>query len=475
MLRQFSVVLFLAAVLACATHVRAQTLRDSDQLPQPLTLRAAVNYALAHHPRMNAEIGTEEAASANLDIARSHYIPEGYLGLQENRATGNVVPGSHFNMIGIPPVSGPPRDRVFDSGVWGSTAGLSLAYDIGHLTQKMALVDASLAQRRGAQAGVEAESLSVAFGAADAFAAAVQAGRQVDAARAALKRAQVFENTVEARVRSGLRPGADAARAAAETAAADRNLIKTEEVKGLSDDQLAEALGAAGQSVRVVPGRLATHVPAEESSAVFITSHNPSIVASQQDVHAAQDRERAAMLEYVPRVEIAAALFGRGNGLFPGGADLHFGQGLVPDTPNWAAGIVITIPILEYPEIRARNDLAKAEERIATAHRSEVVQQIQTQVDSARTILKASFRAAREAQIELESSHAAVDQAEARYKAGLYAVDPVAEALRLLAEAEADDAVARVDVWRAKLLLARAVGDMGPLLKSIDEASTEDR
>ncbi|HZO80551.1 MAG TPA: TolC family protein [Candidatus Binataceae bacterium] len=463
----------LAAALFWTTVARAQT--PGDQLQQPLTLKEAVNYALAHHPRLRTQIGLEEAAAAKLGIARSEYIPTGYVGLQENRATGNVVPGAHFNMEGIPPIAGPPRDRVFDSGMWGSTAGLSLSYDIAHLTQKMALVDASLADRRSAQAGVDAEALSVAFGAADAFAAAVQADRQLAAAHAALKRAQVFQNTVDALVRSGLRPGADAARAAAETAAAERNLIKSEEQKGLSEEQLAEALGAAGEPVQIVPGRLATRLPPEEASAVSISVHNPSIVSAEQSVHAARDREHAAILEYIPRIEIAAALFGRANGLFTGGANLGFAQGVVPDTPNWAAGVVITIPILEYPAIRAQADLAKAEKKIASAHRSEIVQQIQTQVDSARTILKAAFRTAKETQIELDSSHAAVEQAEARYRAGLYGVDPVAESLRLLAQAEADDAVARVEVWRAKLLLARAVGDMGPLLKSIDEATRENR
>ncbi len=472
MLQRLPSVLF-AAALFWTTVALART--PDEQLPQPLTLKEAVNYALAHHPSLKAQIGAEEAAAAKLDIARSEYIPRGYVGFQENRATGNVVPGAHFNMEGIPPIAGPPRDRVFDSGVWGSTAGLSLSYDIAHLTQKMALVDASLADRRGTQADVDARLLSVAFGAADAFAAAVQADRQLAAAHASLKRAQVFQSTVGALVRSGLRPGADAARAAAETAAAERNLIKSEELNGLSEEQLAEALGAAGQSVRIAPGRLASRVPPEEASAVSISVHNPSVIAAKQSVLAAHDREHAAILEYIPRIEIATALFGRGNGLFPGGANLGFAQGLVPDTPNWAAGVVITIPILEYPEIRAQADLAKAEKKIASAHRSEVVQQIQTQVDSARTILKAAFRAAKEAQIELDSSHAAVDQAEARYRAGLYGVDPVAESLRLRAQAEADDAVARVDVWRAKLLLARAVGDMGPLLKSIDEANGEDR
>lgn len=463
----------LGGALLFATLARAQP-PVADQLPRPLTLKEAVDYALAHHPRLKGDLAVEEAAAANLDIARSQYIPRGYVGLQETRATGNVVPGTHFNLAGIPPISGPPRDRVFDSGVWGSTAGLSLSWDIAHLTQKMALVDAALADRHGARAGVDAQALAVAFGAADTFAAAAQADQQLNAARGALKRAQVFESTANALVDSGLRPGAEAARAMAETAAAQENLVRAEETRALSEAQLAEALGAAGHAVQIVPGRLITRAPAEEAPAISVSVNNPSVITAEQSVRAAHDREHAALLEYIPRVEIAAALYGRGNGLFPGGANLGFAQGLVPDTPNWATGVVITIPILEYPEMRARADLAAAEEKLASARRAEVIEQIQTQVDSARIILNTAFRAAKAAQIELDSSHAAADQAEARYKAGLFGVDPVAEALRLLAQAEADEAVARVNIWRAKLLVARAVGDMGPLLKEIDQASVED-
>jgi outer membrane protein len=47
----------------------------------------------------------------------------------------------------------------------------------------------------------------------------------------------------------------------------------------------------------------------------------------------------------------------------------------------------------------------------------------------------------------------------------------VAEANRILTQAEVDDAVARVNVWRAMLLLARAVGDLDPLSVEIRDAS----
>ncbi len=120
--------LLFAALLVSPATARCEE-RTDQLLPSPITLEGAVNYALAHQPILRAQGAQDEAAEANLSLAHAQLIPRGDIGLQENRATGNVVPGAHFSMAGIPPVSGPPNRRVFDSGVWGSTAGLSV---VGH-------------------------------------------------------------------------------------------------------------------------------------------------------------------------------------------------------------------------------------------------------------------------------------------------------------------------------------------------------
>jgi outer membrane protein len=458
--------LFVALLVSCAT-ARSE---DYQPLPSPITLEGAVNYALAHQPILRAQNAQEEAAEANLSIAREQLIPRGDIDLQENRATGNVVPGAHFSMAGIPPISGPPTGRVFDSGVWGSTAGLSAWWDIAHLTQQMTLVDAALADRSGSRAAYNAGKLSVAFAGADAFALAVEAQQEVGAAGASVERAKVLLTNVKALVRSGLRPGADEARAQAEVALAETQMARAQQAESVSLSQLARALGAAGQAVTIEVGKLREAPPAEQVAEV-VSARNPVLVGAASETRAARAREHAALLEYIPRVEIAGALFGRGNGLFPGGANLAFAQGLLPDTPNWAAGIVVTIPIFQYPEIHSRVDLAAAQAKLSAARGDEVAQDVQSQIDSARAILNGAYKVARNTRVSVDSSSAALNQASARYKAGLYTIDAVAEALRLVAQAQADDAIAKVEIWRAKMLLARAVGDIGPLMSEISEAS----
>jgi outer membrane protein TolC len=59
-------------------------------------------------------------------------------------------------------------------------------------------------------------------------------------------------------------------------------------------------------------------------------------------------------------------------------------------------------------------------------------------------------------------------QARARYDAGLAEILEVAEAERILRRAETDDAVARLDVWRARFEVAAADGNLASLLSELE-------
>ena len=70
--------------------------------------------------------------------------------------------------------------------------------------------------------------------------------------------------------------------------------------------------------------------------------------------------------------------------------------------------------------------------------------------------------------VQISAARAASQQATARYESGLGTIDQVAEAQRLLTQAEIDDALAHLGVWRALLGLATAAGDLQPF---VSEAS----
>jgi outer membrane protein TolC len=92
------------------------------------------------------------------------------------------------------------------------------------------------------------------------------------------------------------------------------------------------------------------------------------------------------------------------------------------------------------------------------------MQALTTQDAKARALLKAAAEIANNTPVERAAATQGESQARARYQNGLASVTEVAEAQRLLAQAEADDAVARLGVWRALLAAAQARGDLTPFL-----------
>ena len=69
--------------------------------------------------------------------------------------------------------------------------------------------------------------------------------------------------------------------------------------------------------------------------------------------------------------------------------------------------------------------------------------------------------------VQLVAARESEAQARARYDAGLASIVEVAEAQALLAQAEYQNAVARVDVWRALLAQAVARGNVGPFIELV--------
>ena len=92
---------------------------------------------------------------------------------------------------------------------------------------------------------------------------------------------------------------------------------------------------------------------------------------------------------------------------------------------------------------------------------------ITSQQQTAAALLQTTRAIAANTPIELAAAQQSEMQARARYDAGLASIIEVADAQSLLAQAEVEDQLARVDVWRALLAEAVAQGDLTPLLSVV--------
>src|SRR5262249_57566825 len=116
--------------------------------------------------------------------------------------------------------------------------------------------------------------------------------------------------------------------------------------------------------------------------------------------------------------------------------------------------------VFDVWSLRARKAAAAATFRASTALYDEALLTITSQQQTAAALLETARAVAANTPIQLAAARQSEMQVRARYDAGLATILDVADAQSLLAPADAQDHLARVDVWRA--LLAEAVAKVHP-------------
>jgi outer membrane protein len=178
--------------------------------------------------------------------------------------------------------------------------------------------------------------------------------------------------------------------------------------------------------------------------------------------HAAQN---AIGRSYFPRFSFQTAFSARGTGATASGALQSGFSGLEWRASNWASGVTVTFPLFDRFSLRARRAIEQQNEQAETAAYARVVGEITTQSRQARAEMDGARRIAAQTPIQLASARVLQQQSHARYDAGLGTIVEVADAERLLLQADVGDAVARLGVWRAMVADAAARGDITELLK----------
>jgi len=169
-------------------------------------------------------------------------------------------------------------------------------------------------------------------------------------------------------------------------------------------------------------------------------------------------------LAYKPQFLLQGTVAGRGTGLETDGARLGGLNGLVPTVPNYGVGFTVTFPAMDRFAIREQEAMQAANVRAGQAQSQLIAAKLQAQFNAALATLAGARRVASSTAVEVSSGRTALQQATARYQSGLAPIDDVAQAQRLLVQAEIDDRLARLNVWRARLEISTARGDIQPFL-----------
>lgn len=452
----------IAALSWCPVPLLAQ------QAPAPpvrqFTVQEAVDYALAHYPAVQAALDQYNAARAGVGLARTNYLPDLDGVWQVDRGSresvlGVLLPQSPNILTGTQGSVTAHSNRPF----WTSGAGVLLSWEPFDFGYRRAELRSAVATEQRTQQQVTLTRLGVASAVAEASLALLADEQRVAVSQADLDQRQVFARQVHALVDARLRPGADASRADAEVAAARTRLILAQKDAQVGSIALAQVLGLADTSVTILPGPF-LQTPPDQSWVAPPASRTPAALVQQGRVAEEKAKIRVLNHAWYPHLGTEALLSGRGSQEESSGADGPASAGLTFSAWNWEAGVTAQMDLTGFFAIHERKKVEVANWRQQQQLYTQTLQAVTAQQQTALADLDGARRVALNTPVELDASRQGEQQATARFRAGLATSVDVAAAQDLLAQAEMDDSLARISIWRALVELASANGDLTPFL-----------
>ena len=448
--------------------ILAQSLVPATAAVSPdLTIVQVVQDAEQNYPAIHVSEEDLNAAVANIQLARTAYLPRLDGIVQINRATRNNVFGTLFLQNTLPSMSGPVIGTNNAGSVWGSATGLLINWQPFDFGLRNAKVEAAAAARDRANASVQRSQLEVSSAAADAFLTVLAARQTQNSAQVAVDNWEILRKSIHALTAAELRPGADESRIEAEKAAANTQLALATEAVEMGEATLAKFLSKPDDITKPLnSARLLGNVPMEvEDDGAFHPERTPAMREQHAVVSQSASELRATDRSWVPQFNLEAAGYGRGTGAETDGQRLGGANGLAPTVGNYAVGLNVTFGFLDFASIHAREASQAATLKAEESRETLVGRQLQEKFTQARAALRATRSVAKNTPIQVEAARTALAQATARYKAGLTSIDDVAQTQRLVVQAEMDDSIARLNVWRALLQLESVRGDLQPFLQ----------
>jgi outer membrane protein TolC len=349
---------------------------------------------------------------------------------------------------------------------WGSAIGTLVTWEPFDFGLRRANVAAAEASRAQSEATLKRTEYEIAVAAADAFLTLAAAQETVQAAQAGVVRDETVSRTIHALANAELRPGADASRADAELAASRTQLIQAEQAVDIARATVARFTGGDPAQIAIYAPSLA-QLPPEQEAPAFDAASNPVAMEQNAAIEQAKAQLHALERSYFPRFYLQGSAYARGTGAETSGNILGGANGLAPSVQNYALGFSVTFPVFDFAALQAREAAQSATMRAQAARAQQIATDLRAQWNTALATLRGARRVAANTPVEVSAARAAAQQATARYQAGLGNIDAVAEAQRLVTQAEIDDALARLNVWRGLLALAAAAGDIRPFLAEV--------
>jgi outer membrane protein len=430
-----------------------------------LSLTQSVDIALRNFPSLREAQARVGQRDAGITLAKTAYLPQLNLLVQELRTTTNVIAGAVFpqTLDVIPMQTGKETHSSSFNSVWANNEGGNFSWELYDFGLRHANVNVARAGRGAAFAKFRLTQLDVANGAAQAYLETVAAQATIRAQQATVKRMEAWQLVVHTLVDRGLKPGVDTARSDADVAQARIGLIDAQRATELAQVDLGEALGEAGQEIEVFDAPWVKRPTKFFTAPTLEVANHPLAVLRAADVMTAHAQVTSWEKTWYPHLYFHSAIWGRGSGA--PGDNRTLAGGFMPQTANWVAGFSLSFPVFDFFQVKAQKHMAVHNEQAERANYDLAVQILLQKDARARVMLDKARKIADETAYLITSARENETKALARYRVGLSNIVEVAEAEEILERAEMENAVAEVRVWQSILALGYAQGDLKPFLQ----------
>lgn len=433
---------------------------------QVLTLKDAVQTALANYGSIKAKANYLNASKSTVTQAKRDYLPNLNLSAQQDYGTVNGQFGPSYGLNGLGVSSAGP---TLPSQNWNAAfGGLYLAnvnwdfFAFGRAKERIKTAQAAVARD---QADWEQEQFQQSVRVAGAYLNLLAAQRLTRSWLNNLERADTFRAVVVTRAKNGLIPGVDSTLANAEVSSAKIAYVKAKDAEQTQANQLAVLMGVAPTEF-VLDTLFITRIPTALTDSInTAVQGHPLLKYYENRIRLSDEQARYIHTLNFPAFSIFGVMQTRGSGFDANyitdqtAYNKGYWDGVKPNRSNYLLGVGVTWNITSPLRVKHQ---AASQKFISKGLQDEyelVRQQLTAQLALSDTRIKNALVNYAEAPIQVNAASEAYLQRTVLYKNGLNTIVDVTQVFYTLNRAETDRDIAYTNVWQALLLKAASTGN----------------
>jgi outer membrane protein TolC len=431
---------------------------------QTLTLKAALETAVANYGNIKAKTKYAEASGLLIEQARRDYLPNINFSLQQDIGTvnGQYGPAYGFGGLGVSS-AGPALGYNNHDAAFGALYLTNVNWDFfafGKAKEKIKTAEAVFASNKK---DVAQEIFKHKIKVTATYLNLLAAAQLIESYKNNLARADTFKHVVHARALNGLVAGVDSTQANAAYANAQIVLTNAIDYRQSQTSQLSQLLGISLDTIEPDKNFVA-HIPAVLQDTFSIQNH-PVIQWYKSRIDYGKEQEKYFKTMYYPTFSLVGVWQARGSGfgnnyaLNQSDINHSYWDGINPTRTNYLFGIGVTWNITQPYRLSQQVKSQQAYTAGLEAEYNQASIEIKNQLILSEQKIKNALNNYKQVDIQVKAAKEAYLQKTVLYRNGLTTLVDLTQAMYALTSAETDRDIAYNNVWQALLLKAAAAGD----------------